>query len=79
MGFAALLMAAGLLTLRTGAFARWTGRVALLGAVAFLVTPLTVIAGLGEDSVFGFGFLPGVAALVVWSAATSLARYRIAA
>jgi hypothetical protein len=25
MGFAALLMAAGLLTLRTGVFARWTG------------------------------------------------------
>lgn len=30
MGFAALLMAAGLLTLRSGVFARWVGIVALL-------------------------------------------------
>jgi succinate dehydrogenase/fumarate reductase cytochrome b subunit len=37
MGFAAFLMAAGLLTLRTGVFARWTGIVALLGAVCFLL------------------------------------------
>jgi hypothetical protein len=35
MGFAALLMAAGLLTLRSGIFARWVGIVALLGAVHF--------------------------------------------
>ena len=32
MGFAALLGGAGLLTLRTGAFPRWTGIVALIGA-----------------------------------------------
>jgi hypothetical protein len=78
MGFAALLMAAGLLTLRTGVFARWTGFVALVGAVSFLIAFLTIIAGLGEDSVFGFGFFPGVLALVIWSIATSIARYRAA-
>jgi hypothetical protein len=79
MGFAALLMPAGLLTLRTGVFARWTGFVALLGALSFLVTFLTLIAGTGEDSVFGFGFFPGVLALVTWSIATSMARYRATA
>lgn len=79
MGFAALLTAAGLLTLRTGVFARWTGYVALIGAVAFLITFLTLIAGTGEDSVFGFGFFPGVLALVIWSIATSIARYRAVA
>jgi hypothetical protein len=76
MGFATLLGAAGLLTLRTGVFARWTGIVALVGAVSFLITFLTVVAGLGEDSVFGYGFLPGIAALVIWSIATSVATYR---
>ena len=29
---------------------------ALIGAVAFLITFFTVIAGSGEDSVFGYGF-----------------------
>ena len=76
MGFAALLGAAGLLTLRSGVFPRWTGIVALIGAVAFLITFLTVIAGTGQDSVFGYGFLPGILALVIWSIATSIARYR---
>ena len=76
MGFAALLMAAGLLTLRTGVFARWTGFVALIGALSFLIAFLTLIAGLGEDSVFGYGFFPGVLSLVVWSIATSIARSR---
>ena len=52
---------------------------ALIGAVAFLITFLTVIAGTGEDSVFGYGFLPGILALVIWSIATSIARYRAAA
>jgi hypothetical protein len=79
MGFAALLMAAGLLTLRSGVFARWVGIVALLGAISFLITFLALIAGLGEDSVFGFGFFPGVLALVIWSIATSIARYRAVA
>jgi len=73
MGFAALLMAAGLVTVRSGVFARWIGIVALLGAISFLITFLAVIAGLGEDSLFGFGFFPGVLALVIWSIATSLA------
>jgi hypothetical protein len=76
MGFAALLMAAGLLTLRSGVFARWVGIVALLGAISFLITFLTLIAGTGEDSVFGFGFFPGVFALLIWSIATSIATYR---
>ena len=76
MGFAALLLTAGLLTLRSGVFARWTGVVALIGAVGFLVAFAAVLSGLGEDSLFGFGFFPGVLALVVWSIATSVARYR---
>ncbi len=76
MGFAALLGSAGLLTLRTGVFPRWTGIVALIGAIAFLITFLTLIAGTGKDSVFGYFFLPGILALVIWSIATSIARYR---
>ena len=76
MGFAAFLGAAGLLTLRTGVFARWTGIVALIGAVSFLITFVAVLDGLGEDSYFGFGFFPGVIALVIWSLAASIARYR---
>jgi hypothetical protein len=51
----------------------------LIGAVAFLITFLAVIDGLGEDSLFGFGFFPGVLALVIWSIATSIARYRAVA
>jgi hypothetical protein len=53
--------------------------VALLGALSFLITFLTLIAGTGEDSVFGFGFFPGVLVLVIWSIATSIARYRAVA
>lgn len=79
MGFAAFLGAVGLLTLRSGFFPRWTGVVALVGAVAFLITFLTAVVGLGEDSVFGYGFLPGILALVVWSMATSIAEYRAVA
>jgi hypothetical protein len=78
MGFAAFLGAAGLLTLRTGAFARWTGIVALIGALSFLITFAAVLSGLGEDSIFGFGFFPGVLALVIWSISTSVATYRAA-
>jgi hypothetical protein len=76
MGFAALLMASGMLTLRSGVFARWTGYVALLGAIAFLITFLTLITGTGENSVFGYGFFPGVLALVIWSIAASITTYR---
>jgi hypothetical protein len=76
MGFAAFLGAAGLLALRTGAFPRWTGIVALIGAVSFLITFVAVLDGLGEDSYFGFGFFPGVLALVIWSISTSIASYR---
>jgi hypothetical protein len=76
MGFAAFLMASGLVTLRTGVFARWTGVVALIGAVSFLVAFAAVLSGLSEDSLFGFGFFPGVLTLVIWSIATSIATYR---
>ena len=79
MGFAALLAAAGLLTLRSGVFARWIGIVALLGAVAFFVTFFTLIVGPGEDSVFGYGFFGGFLAIAIWSIATSIARYRAVA
>lgn len=76
MGFAAFLMAAGMLTLRTRVFARWTGIVALIGAVCFLITFLTVIDGTTDGSVFGYAFFPAIVSLVVWSVATSVARYR---
>ena len=77
MGFAAFLLSAGVLTLRSDVFARWTGVVALVGAVSFLVAfAATVLSGLGEDSIFGFGFFHGVLALVIWSLATSISRYR---
>ena len=77
-GFAAFLGAPGLVTLRTGVFARWTGIVALIGAVSFLITFVAVLDGLGEDSYFGFGFgfFPGVLALVIWSIAAGLATHR---
>jgi hypothetical protein len=76
MGFAAWLAAAGLVTLRSGVFARWVGIAALLGAVAFFMTFFTLIVGPGEDSVFGYGFFAGFLALATWSIATSIARYR---
>lgn len=79
MGFAAFLSAVGLSTLRSRSFPRWTGVVALVGAVAFLITSLTAVVGLGEDSVFGYGFLPGILALVIWSMAASIAEFRRAA
>jgi hypothetical protein len=76
MGFAAFLLAAGVLTLRSGVFARWTGIVALLGAASFLLTFAVLLTGTGENSVFGYGFFSGVLALVIWSIATSLSLYR---
>jgi len=79
MGFAAFLMAGGVLTLRTGVFARWMGIVALVGAVSFLITFVTVLDGTTDGSPFGYGFFPGVVALVTWTVATSVATYRAAA
>jgi hypothetical protein len=76
MGFAAFLMAAGALTLRTGVFARWTAIVAFIGAGSFLVTFAVLLQGTGENSVFGYGFFSGVLALVIWSIAASLSLYR---
>lgn len=76
MGFAAFLMAAGLLTLRTRVFARWIGIVAVIGAACFVVTFLTVLDGMTDGSVFGYAFFPAILSLVVWTAATSVATYR---
>ena len=53
MGFAVMLAASGLLTLRSGVFVRWIGVVALLGALSFLITFFALIQGTSEDSVFG--------------------------
>ena len=75
MGFAVLLAAAGLVTLRSGIFARWTAIVALIGALGFLITFLTVTES-NSDTLFGVGFPIGFLALVIWSIATSLATYR---
>ncbi len=76
MGFAAFLMATGLLTFRTMVFPRWTGAVALIGAGSFLVTFLVVLDGTTDGSPFGYGFFPGVLTLVTWSVAASIIRYR---
>ena len=79
VGFAAFLMAAGVLTLRSGVFSRWTGIVALIGAVCFLITLLTVLNNTGNGSVFGYAFFPALLSLVTWTVATSIARYRAVA
>ena len=79
IGFAAFLAAVGLLTLWTGVFARWTGIVALIGAVSFLITSLTILDGTTDGSPFGYGFFPGIVALIVWAVAASVARYRAVA
>lgn len=52
---------------------------AVIGACAFLITFLTLVAGVGEDSVYGYGFLPGILTLVIWSIATSIAEYHAVA
>ena len=72
MGFAAFLTAAGLSTLRTRVFARWSGFVALIGGVCFLVTFLTVIDGTTDGSAFGYAFFPAIISLVIWSIAASV-------
>ena len=79
VGFAALLLSAGVLTLRTGVFSRWTGIVALIGAVCFLVTLFTVLNNTGNGSAFGYAFFPALLSLVIWIVATSVARYRAVA
>ncbi len=76
MGFAAFLMTAGVLTLRSGVFSRWTGFVAVIGGVCFLITFLTIINNTGNGSVFGYAFFPGLLALITWTIAASIAGYR---
>jgi uncharacterized membrane protein len=75
-GFSAFLLATGVLTLRTGVLARWTGFVALIGAACFFVTLLTILNNSGDGSTFGYAFFPALLSFVVWTAATSLSRYR---
>ena len=72
MGFAAFLSAAGLLTLRTRVFARWTGLLALVGGACFLVSFLTVIGGMTDGSAFGYAFFPAIISLVLWTGSTSV-------
>ena len=75
-GFSAFLLATGVLTLRTGVLSRWTGFVALLGAASFAITLLTILNNAGNGSAFGYAFFPAMLSFVVWTVATSLARYR---
>ena len=49
---------------------------ALIGAVCFLFTFLTVLDGTTDGSPFGYAFFPAILSLVTWTAATSIARYR---
>jgi hypothetical protein len=76
MGLAASLTAAGVLILLSGLFTRWIAIVALVGGLAFFVTFLTLIAGPGADSIFGYGFFPGFLSLTTWSIAASIASHR---
>jgi hypothetical protein len=78
-GFSAFLLATGVLTLRTCVLSRWTGFVALIGAGCFFITLLTILNNSGNGSAFGYAFFPAMLALVVWTVATSLARYRAGA
>jgi succinate dehydrogenase/fumarate reductase cytochrome b subunit len=75
-GFSAFLLATGVLTLRTGVLPRWTGVVALIGAACFFVTLLTILDNSGNGSSLGYAFFPAMLSFVVWTVATSLARYR---
>jgi succinate dehydrogenase/fumarate reductase cytochrome b subunit len=75
-GFSAFLLATAVLTLRTGVLARWTGFVALIGSGCFFITLLTILDNSGNGSSFGYAFFPALASLVVWTIATSVARYR---
>lgn len=73
VGFAVLLLGVG----RSKSFARWTSVVALIGGAAFLVTLLTVLTGTTDGSAFGYAFFPAILALVIWTAATSVAEARV--
>jgi succinate dehydrogenase/fumarate reductase cytochrome b subunit len=75
-GLSAFLLATGVLTLRTGVLSRWTGFVALIGAACFAITLLTILNNSGDGSTFGYAFFPAMLSFVVWTVATSLARYR---
>jgi succinate dehydrogenase/fumarate reductase cytochrome b subunit len=75
-GFSAFLLAIGVLTLRTGVLPRWTGFAALIGSGCFFITLLTILNNSGNGSTFGYAFFPAMLSLVIWSIATSLARYR---
>ena len=75
-GFSAFLLATGVLTLRAGVLARWTGFLALVGSGCFFITLLTILNNSGNGSAFGYAFFRALAALVIWTIATSLARYR---
>jgi hypothetical protein len=48
----------------------------LLGASCFAITLLTILNNSGNGSSFGYAFFPAILSLVVWTIATSLARYR---
>lgn len=76
VGFATLLITAGIVALRTGAFARWTAVVAFIGGIAFLVTLLTVVGSNPDDSAFGIGYPIAFLCLAIWSVATSISNYR---
>ena len=76
MGFTAWLGAGALVALRAGILPHWVAVVALIGAASFTITFLTTLDGTADGSVFGYGFFPGVVALLTWSIATSIASYR---
>jgi succinate dehydrogenase/fumarate reductase cytochrome b subunit len=75
-GFSAFLLATAVLTLRTGVLSRWTGFVALIGSGCFFITLLTILNNSGDGSSFGYAFFPAMLSLIIWTVATSIARYR---
>ncbi len=76
MGFAAFRDGGGAADAADGSLCTLDGIVALIGAVCFLIMFLIVIDGMTDGSVFGYAFFPAILSLVVWSIATSIARYR---
>ena len=36
----------------------------------------TTLDGTADGSIFGYGFFPGIVALLIWSVATNIASYR---